>query len=199
NNGGRVQRLDASGNATDFVTLTGFESVFANASAADQGFIDATAGVKNVFVGAGGYAYMNTGDHAERFYYLKGAQYVYSYALSALDYAYQYDGSGPSAFTVSGTAYSLMLGTDGGKQFFNEAVGFVFNEGIAQHPAQDVAYFYDSAGDDALTGFSQYTSLTSADGSFQENNIAAYFSQVYAFSFVGGNDTATIYDAAVNH
>src|SRR5207253_7552865 len=104
-----------------------------------------------------------------------------------------------SYFTVSGTAYGLMLGTDAGEPFFNEGVGFTFNEGIAQHPAQDVAYFYDSPGNDAFTGFSQYASMTNADNRFKENDIAAYFTQVYAWSFVGGADTAAIYDNGVNH
>ena len=139
---------------------------------------------------------MNTG---ASFYYLKGARYVYSYALSSADFAYQYDGSGPTAYVVSGTAYSFMQGTDAGHSFFNEAVGYAFNEGIAQHPNQDVAYFYDSAGSDALVGYTLYTSMTSKSGNFAENDIAVYFTQIYAFSFVGGSDSAAIYDTGVNH
>ena len=193
--GASVQKLDAAGNATDFLSLSGFQTVFAVAGNTDEGFIAGTPGISNVFVGAGGYAYMNSGAD---FYYLKGAKYVYSYALSANDYAYQYDGSDASAYVVSGTAYSLMLGTDGGHSFFNEAVGFKFNEGIAQHPG-DTAYFYDSPGNDFFTGYSRYSSLASADGSFVETDVAAYFSQVYAYSFVGGNDAAVVYDYTVNH
>jgi hypothetical protein len=195
NGRGSVQPLDANGNAMGFLALSGFQAVFAVAGLADQGFIACTPGVSNVFVGAGNYAYMNTGAN---FYYLKGAQYVYSYALSPSDYAYQYDGSGASYFVVSGTAYSFMLGTDQGQRFFNEAVGFAFNEGIAQHPAQAIAYFYDSEGDDSFTGYSQYSVMTSTGASFAENNIAAYFGRVYAYSFVGATDDAYIYDPVVN-
>jgi hypothetical protein len=92
-----------------------------------------------------------------------------------------------------------MLGTDGGRHFFNEAVGFAFNEGIAQHPWQDTAYFYDSPGNDRFTGYARYSFMTSADGSFAENDIAAGFTTVYGYSFVGGSDVALIYDPAVNH
>ena len=196
NTGGKVQKLDANGNPTDFMALSGFQTEFAVAGPADEGFIVCTPGVSNVFVGAGGYAYMNTG---ASFYYLAGARYVYGYALSTADFAYQYDGSGSTSYVVSGTAYSMMLGTDNGRNFFNEAVGFTFNEGIAQHSWQDVAYFYDSPGSDLFTGYSLYASMRSADGSFAENDIAANFTTVYAYSFVGGADIAAVYDATVNH
>src|SRR5205085_6343672 len=55
NRGGKVQKLDANGNAADFMTLTGFQVAFAVAGAGDEGFIVCTPSVKNVFVGAGGY------------------------------------------------------------------------------------------------------------------------------------------------
>jgi hypothetical protein len=41
--------------------------------------------------------------------------------------------------------------------------------------------------------------MKSADDSFAENDIAAFFGQVYAFSFVGGSDNASVYDSSVNH
>ena len=199
--GGTVARLDANGNVTkNILALGNFQTVFAVAGQADQGFIQCTPAVKNVFVGAGGYAYMNTGNNGEDFYYLKGAKYVYSYGISdTLDYCYQYDGSGASTYVVSGTAYALGLGADNGQQFFNEGVGFKFNQGVAQHPSQDIAYFYDSTGNDKYIGFSQYALMTSADGSFKEYDIAAYFTNINVFSFVGGDDVAAVYDATVNH
>ena len=46
---------------------------------------------------------------------------------------------------MSGTAFSFMLGTDNGQPFFNEAVGFPKNYGIAQH-AGDLAIYFDSPG-----------------------------------------------------
>ena len=113
--------------------------------------------------------------------------------------AYHYDGSGPSFYVVSGVAYSYMIGTDNGQVFQNYAIGFVFNEGIARHPTQDTATFFDSPGNDQFTGYTYYSSMTSANGTFAENDIAVYFAQVYAYSFVGGFDRATVYDANVNH
>ena len=50
-----------------------------------------------------------------------------------------------------------------------------------------------------FTGYSLYASMRSADGSFAENDIAANFTTVYAYSFVGGADIAAVYDATVNH
>ena len=197
--GAMVQKIDKQGNITDFMSLVNFDTIFAVAGPADQGFINATPGVKNVFVGAGGYAYMNTGNNAEDFYYLQGAKFVYGYVSGPGDFAYQYDGSGPSSYVVSGIAYSLEVGTDQGRGFFNEAVGFVFNEGIAQHAFQDIAYFYDSPANDTFVGYSQYSSMISTFGTFAENDIAAYFTRVYAYSFVGSTDYAYLYDAGVNH
>ena len=154
------------------------------------------AGISNTFVGVASYAYMTSGNS---FYYIKGARYLDSYATGPGDYAYQYTGSGPSMFVASGHAYSMMMGTDNGQSFFTDAIGYAFTEGIATHPSEDVAVFYDSPGNDCFTGYSQYASLASADGTFPEYAAAAYFGQVYAYSFVGGNDIAVVYDAAVNH
>ena len=53
-------------------------------------------------------------------------------------------------------------------------------------------------GNDKFTGYSQYATMASAGGSVAENDIAAYFSVVYAYSFVGGSDTAYVYDPTVN-
>ena len=39
--------------------------------------------------------------------------------------------------------------------------------------------------------------MTSAGS--QEDDIAAYFGQIYAYSFVGGSDTAYVYDPTFNH
>jgi CSLREA domain-containing protein len=199
--GGKVQKLDAQNVAHDFLSLSNFQVACAIAGPADEGFITCTPGVKNVFVGGGGYAYMNTGDKAQDFYYIKGAKSVYSYAVNPTDFAYQYDGSGPSTYVVSGTAYSYETGTDAGKSFFNEAVGFKFNYGIAQHPSQDVAYFYDSPKNDIFVGNTTNSYMySSPDGmTLAESDYALGFTQVYAESFVGGTDYAYVYDTTVNH
>src|SRR5262249_7573195 len=143
----QLYRNDAAGNGVLFLTLEGFLKQYTFAGHADTGLIIATSGPQNFFVSAGGYAYM-TADPA--FYYVGGAKYVYGFAVNSYDVAYHYDGSEASALVMSGTAYSFMLGTDHGQSFFNEAVGFKTNYGIATHPGQDSAYFYDSALDDVF-------------------------------------------------
>ena len=64
---------------------------------------------------------------------------------------------------------------------------------------QDIAYFYDSPANDTFVGYSRYSSMISTFGTFAENDIAAYFTRVYAYSFVGSTDYAYLYDAGVNH
>jgi hypothetical protein len=196
NHGGQIQKIDSTGNLVDFLSMSGFQTIYSVEGDTDEAFMVGTPGITNTFVGVAGYSYMNSGTD---FYYVKGARYLYSYATNSADYAYQYAGSGPSTYVASGRAYSMMLGTDSGQSFFTEEVGYAFAEGLATHPSQDVAIFYDSPGNDSFTGYSQYATLQSADGSFAEYDAAAYFGQVYAYSFVGGNDIAVVYDATVNH
>jgi hypothetical protein len=131
-------------------------------------------------------------ESATTFHFTNGAGYVYGYAAGPSDIAYHYDGSGPSVYVVSGISYSMMLGTDSGRNFFNEAVGFRFNEGLALHGFQDTAYFYDSAYSDYLLtgGYATFMSATNPDGSLAEYDGAQGFGTVYAFSFVGGFDIA---------
>jgi len=189
-----VEKLDAGGNPLPFLQIGGFTTIYATAGHADPSVIAATPGVQNTFVSAGGYSYIDSGS---AFYLMTGAKYVYSYAVGQGDMAIHYDGSGPSAYVVAGTAYSLMLGTDNGQSFFNEAVGFTFNEGIAQHAGQDLAFFYAETGADQFAGYSQYSALRRADGS-AENDSALFFDQVYAYS-AGGSATALVDDSRVNH
>jgi hypothetical protein len=196
--GNKVQHLDAQGNAHDFLALSGFHSVFAYASPNDQGFIASTPGVKNVFVGAGSYAYMNSGNNAEDFYWISGAKYVYGYSsgpASPNDFAYQYDGSGPSTLVFAGGNYSYMTGTDQGRSFFNEAVGFKNTYGIAQH-AGDTAFFYDSPLNDVFAGYSDHSYMYGVypDGTLAYLDQAQAFEQVYAYSVNGGTDYAYNYD-----
>jgi hypothetical protein len=195
--GGQLWRTDGQGNSGQFLQMNGFTTVVAYAGHADGGLITGTAGAQNTFVSAGGYAYMNSG---KAFYEILGAQYVYGYAASAGDKAFHYDGSGPTAFVVSGTAYSFMIGTDNDLSFFNEAVGFTDNEGIARHSAQDMAIFYDSPLNDVFVGYTRHSYLYSdnADGTFAEYDSATGFGQVFAYQFVGGVDIAYVYDPAVN-
>jgi autotransporter-associated beta strand protein len=146
---GQLYRVDAQGNGTLLMQLSGFATEDAAMGHTDSGLLTGTPGVPNVFVSAGSYAYMMSGS---AFYGISGANNVYGFAANAGDYAYHYDGSGASALVMSGTAYSFMLGTDKGASFFNEAVGFKTNYGIAQHAGQDTAFFYDSPLDDVFVG-----------------------------------------------
>jgi hypothetical protein len=181
-----------------FAQLAGFSTIAAAMGPADYGTILGTSGVQNTFVSSGSYAYMDSGT---AIYSISGAQYVYGRAANAFDTAYHYDGSGASFVQFSGTAYSFMLGTDRGKSFFNEAVNFQANYAIARHAGQDSASFYDSPLNDVLVANTTTTYLYSLDasGNALEYDAAQGFSLVYAYSFVGGTDSAYVYDQAVNH
>jgi hypothetical protein len=193
--------VDAAGHGSLFLTLSGFTKEYALMGHADSGLILGTGGLQNFFVSAGGYAYMTSGDG---FYDISGSQYVYGFANNASDVAYHYDGSAASALVMSGIAYSFMLGTDKGQSFFNEAVGFTTSYGIAQHPRQDTAYFYDSPGNDVFVGSppaapsASYMYIGNATGTYAEFDYAQGFAAVYAYSFVGGTDYAYVYDPVVN-
>ena len=116
------------------------------------------------------------------------------------DTSVQYDGSGPSTYIVYGTGYAGMAGTDQGLSFNNSAQGhWVVNVAIAQH-AGNVAYFYDSPGNDVFVGFSLYSYMYSdnPDGSLAEYDAAAGFASVVAGSIQGGVDYSYIYAANVS-
>jgi uncharacterized repeat protein (TIGR01451 family) len=197
--GGVLYKHDAAGNAISLLQLDGFAAGYAYLGREDFGVISGTAGRRNTLVSGGtsalgSYSYMKTDDMLTSF--IEGGAYVYAYAAGPNDIAYLYDGDGPSALVMSGTAYSYMTGTNHGLSFFNEAVGFKTTIGIAQHPGQDTAYFFDSPRDDVFAGYSAYSYMysTNADGSLAEYNAAIGFWQVYASSFVGGTDYAYNYD-----
>jgi hypothetical protein len=180
--GGRaaqLYRVNAAGNGTLFLTLSGFAKEYATMGRADNGLVTGTTGPQNTLVSAGGYAYMTSGND---FYDISGAKYVYGVAVNSYDVAYHYDGSGPSALVISGIAYSFMLGTDHGQSFFNEAVGFQTNYGIAQHAGQDTAIFYDSPLNDVFVGNTNtsYMYADNADGSYAEFDYTQGFALVYA-------------------
>jgi hypothetical protein len=181
-----------------FVALTGFANQYAFMGPSDTGMLAGAAGIQNTYITAGGYASMtNSGG----FGFISGARYVYGYAANATDIACHYDGSAGSALVMSGTAYSFMLGTDNGQSFFNEAVGFQTTYGVAQHPGQDTAIFYDTPDDDCFAGRSNHAYLYSnaADGTFAMFNYVQGFALVDAYAFQGGIDYAYVYDTTVNH
>ena len=75
------------------------------------------------------------------------------------------------------------------------------NIGIARHPGQDFATFYDSLRNDVFAGYSDHSYMyaDNFDGSLAYFNEVLYFGQVYAYSFKGGTDYAYNYDPAHNH
>jgi hypothetical protein len=185
---GQLYKVDAQGNGTLLMQLGGFTSEYTFAGHADGGVITGTAGVQNTYVSAGPYAYMNSGS---AFYYVGGGQFVYATAAGAQDAAYHYDASVGNTLVFSGTAYSFLMGTANSQSYFNEAVGFGTNRGIATH-AGALAIFYDSPGDDTFAGFSDHSQMTAGSaGAYTEFDYAGDFAAVYAYSFVGGHDTAT--------
>ncbi len=201
---GYISLLDAQGNLANpggpnllyWMVFSGFSFQYATLGPEDAGVI-ATRGTQDTFISTGSYAYL-TGPSS--FDYMQGGKWIVAYG-GAGDVAYLYDGSGPSTYTASGNTYSVMTGTDQGASFVNEAIGFGKTSGIAQHPGQDTATFYDSAQNDVFAGFTYYSYLYAVNpgGTFAYFDIAYYFSQVTFYSFVGGQDVALVYDATVNH
>ena len=62
----------------------------------------------------------------------------------------------------------------------------------------DIAYFYDSAGNDTFVGNTTYSYLSGTVSGNSFINVAQGFTNVYALSFVGGTDYSYNYDATVN-
>jgi hypothetical protein len=194
--GGVLRKYDAHNNPVAFLQLSGVNNIYAYMGHADTGLMSGSAG-NDSFVSAGYYAYMSGPGY---YNLISGAQSVVATAgQGGNDQAIQYDGSGPSTYTASGTAYSLMTGTDHGQSFSNKAVGFANTYGVALHPSQDVAYLYDSPGSDTFVGATSYSYLYRYD-----NGILAMldevlgFNRVYATSSAGGTDLAYVFDAVVN-
>jgi hypothetical protein len=192
--GGGSLYLDDSGVAAPFLTFSRFNSAYGIMGNADSGGFVGTPGVPNLFVGVGSYSYMTA---PGTFHYITGAGAVYGYAVGLGDVAYQYDGSGPSLFVASGNAYSLMSGSDNGQSFSNTAIGFVSTVGVARH-AGDIALFYDSPLSDYFLGAPGRSTLSALNGAggVAIADEAIGFDLVYAYSFVGGTDYATVTDSS---
>jgi Putative Ig domain len=194
---GLIQKVDANGNAANFLQLINFPTSLAFVGPADNGRLYGTAGVTNTLYTVGGYSYMQAPGILHQ---ISGAAYVYGYAAGPSDTELLFDGSGPTAVVISGTAFSYASGTDNGQAFFNVGVGFRVNEGIAQHPGQDIAYMLDSQQSDVFVGLSTNSYMYNTDGNGNINmlNEVFGFATVYAESFVGSIDFAYIYDSSRN-
>ncbi|HYT89266.1 MAG TPA: hypothetical protein VEL76_11225 [Gemmataceae bacterium] len=78
-----------------------------------------------------------------------------------------------------------------GLGFYNYAQGFDVVRGNASAGGYDIAYLYDSAGNDHLV--STPTSTTLSGSGF--SNSASYFDSVNVSASAGGYDTADFYDS----
>lgn len=149
-----------------------------------------------MFVSAGLSSYLQGTGYYD---YISGAPAVTAYAASTgRQTAYQYDGSGPSTYTVTGVTSSVMTGTDQGVTFTNTALGFHFNYGIARHSG-DIANFYDGPGTDEFVGEATTSWMYSYTGATETMYMQANgFSHVNAFASSGSADYSFNYAPTVN-
>jgi hypothetical protein len=193
----QLLKFNAADRPFVFLQLNNFNTSYAYVGKADSGLLYGAAGETNGFVTAGNYSYMSAPGY---FHLIQGAPDVYGYSASPTDFAFHYDGSGPSTYRVDGTTQSYMSGTDNGASFFNVAESFVFNTAVALHPRQDVAYFIDSPGNDVFSGNAKasYMYSDNAAHNLTELDAAFGFATVFANSINGGMDLAYVYSTSQN-
>jgi hypothetical protein len=205
------QANGTNGPPVDFMDLNNFPTTyiyFTNGLRDTAQLLD-SPNADDLFVSVGNFAYMKNGLNNSSAYFnlVSGAASVYSYSSNATDQAYHYVPTSflPVSFVSSGSAYSYTSGTDDGyRSFFDVAVGFKFNYGIASGTTA-IAYIIDSPGDDVFSGnadyfgslSSSYLYSTDSAGDLTLFNEAVGFNTVYAQSFVGGTDFA--YNNAPSH
>jgi hypothetical protein len=148
----------------------------------------------SLLVTAANYSYVSGNG---QFHLVSGGKAVYGYSTNVTDQAYHYDEGSKSTFVASGDAYSYMSGADG-IPYFNVAVGFKTVYAFATPGIGDVAYFYDSPGNDSFVGNTTISYLSGNTGGNAYIDVAEGFGHVYAESFVGGLDFAYNFDASVN-
>jgi hypothetical protein len=192
--GGVLQKFNGSA-AYTFMQLNKFNTIYAYMGHADSSTLTDSAGA-DTFVSAGSYSYMFGQGY---FNLVSGAQSVTAMSNSGgHDQAYQYDGSGPSIFTITGSVSSTMSGTDNGQSFLNRAVGFAFTYAIASH-GNDTAVINAGAGPEVFVGDTSESYLYAAtDGNLSMFDAAYGFTKVYANGANGGRDVAYVHDAKVN-
>jgi predicted outer membrane repeat protein len=191
---GGGQIIGPGGGGCVFLQLNNFPTSYAYVGCADSGQLNAKSGEQNIFVTGGGYSYIvGMGE----FHLISGANNVYGYSANSSDQAWHYDTAALDSFVSSGRAYSYMSGTDGGKSFFNVAIGFGVNYGIATH-GMSFAYLIDSPGNDTFFGSTAFSYLSGTTGGQSLFNVAEGFAVVYGESFVGGMDFAYNYDPSHN-
>jgi large repetitive protein len=201
----RFTNNDASEASFTFLTLHNFPISYAYVGRNDSTVnLYGTVGEPyNGFVTAGNYSYMGG---PGMFHLVQGAPSVYGYSAGQpADFAYHYAANPGSAFVVSGTAYSYMstMDTVNGvtQSYFNVGVGFLQNTGVSKNAGADIAYFFDSPGNDTFVGGTtiSYMFIDGPPSPYAEFDAAYGFAMVNAESFVGGIDFAYIYDTTHNN
>jgi uncharacterized protein (TIGR03118 family) len=187
---GQIEKVGLYGNTSVFLQLNAFPTSYAYVGRADSGQLMATIGGENIFVSAGSYSYI-TG--MSQFHLISGSSSIYGYSVNSTDQAWHYDTAALDAFVSSGRAFSYMSGTDAGQSFFNVAVGFGVNYGIATH-GRSIAYLIDSPGNDTFFGSTALSYLSGTTAGQSLFNEAEGFALVNGESFVGGMDFAYNFD-----
>jgi hypothetical protein len=153
-------------------------------------FNSLTSSAPSTFVTAGSYSYVTGGGE---FHLVSGGRAIYGFSTNANDQAFHYD-QGQTTYVASSNAYSYMSGNG----FFNVAMGFNTTYAYATAGNGDVAYFYDSAGNDTFVGGTSTSYLSGTVNNTAYFDVTQGFSHVYAESFVGGVDFAYLNDPSVN-
>ena len=119
-----------------------------------------------------------------------GFERVYAYSSGGGDTATLYSTSGNDKFYLKQADATVV-----GDGFYSYAKGFTVTINNTDHAGGvDLAYIYDSAGDDTFVADSNRGTMTwEGGGGFDLANLA----KVYAYSS-GGNDTATLYSTSGN-
>ena len=197
---GQVQQVGPTAARRCSCRLNNFPTSYAYVGRADSGELMATTGHENVFVSAGSYSYitdflgMGVG---HEFHLISGSPNIYGYSVNSTDQAWHYDTAALDSFVSSGRAFSYMSGTDAGQSFFNVAVGFGVNYGIATH-GLSFAYMIDSPGNDTFFGTAPLSYLSGTTGGQSLFNEAEGFALVFGQSFNGGTDFAYNFDPTHN-
>jgi hypothetical protein len=192
--GGMLQMVNATGVATNFLQLLHVPNIYGYLGNADSAQMYSAPG-SAMFVSAGLTSYLTASGYYD---YVSGAATVTAYANTGHQTAYQYDGSGPSTFTVTGVVSSVMTGTDKGVTFTNSAMGFHFNYGIARHTG-DTANLYDTTGTNEFVGETTVSWMYSYTGAVETMyNQVTHFTSVNAFATSGSADYSFNYAPKVN-
>ncbi len=190
-------KLTFDGDPATFIEAIGFRYAHGVATSGgnDTATLQDAAATADRFKGAADQSKLYSNDFFLR---AKGFDQVVATATSGQgDVATLYDGAGADIFTASPT--SAKMSYNGSATHFTQADGFRYVHGLAYETdtqgAVDKAYLTDSAGDDILKAYADYTKLY--------NNTVGFYSRARLFDEVhatgggtGQDDYAYLYDSA---